>query len=73
MMELVDMPGRCPLASVYRLKTYHLKRVGGFFRVPFYDPTEGVLEFPFGNVFCMRGGLLRGEKLHRPKRLMAKS
>ena len=59
MMELVDMPGMSPLGSVSRLGACHLKRVRGGFRVPFCDPTEGVLEFPFGDVFCMRGGPIR--------------
>ena len=59
MMELVDMPGRSILVSVSRLWTCHLKRVGGGFRVPFCDPTEGVLEFSFGDVFCMGDDPLR--------------
>ena len=59
MMELVDMPGRSILASVSRLWTCHLKRVGWVFRVPFCDPTEGVLEILFGDVFCMGGDPLR--------------
>ena len=62
MMELVDMPGRTILVSVSRLWTCHLKRVGGGFRVPFCDPTEGVLKFSFGDVFCMGGDPLRGGK-----------
>ena len=59
MMELVDMPGISPLGSISRLGTCHLKRVEGVFRVPLCDPTEMVLEFLFGDVFCMRGGPLR--------------
>ena len=55
------MPGKSPLGRISRLGTCHLKRVGGGFRVPFFDPTEGVLEFPFGDVFCMRGDPLRGK------------
>ena len=62
MMELVDMLGKSILGSISRLWTRHLKKVGGIFRVPFCDPTEGVLEFPFGDVFCMRGHPLKGEK-----------
>ena len=56
------MPGRTILVSVSRLWTCHLKRVGGGFRVPFCDPTEGVLKFSFGDVFCMGGDPLRGGK-----------
>ena len=63
MMELVDMvPGMSPLGSISRLGTCHLKRVEGVFRVPFCDPTEGVLKFLFGDVFCMGGDPLRGGK-----------
>ena len=51
MEQLVDMPGMSPLGSISRLGTWHLKRVGGGFRVPFCDPTEGVLKFLFGDVF----------------------
>ena len=59
MMGLVDMPGRSPPGSISRLGTCHLKRVGGDFRVPFCVPTEGVFEFLFGDVFCMRGSPLK--------------
>ena len=45
------MLGMSPFDSVSRLETWHLKRVGGRFRVPFCDPTEGVVEMPFGDVF----------------------
>ena len=64
MIELVDMPGRFPILRISRLGTCHLKRAGEGFRVPFCDPTEGVLEFLFGDVFCMRGDLLRKKSDH---------
>ena len=53
------MPGMSPLVSISRLGTCHLKRLGEGFRVPFCDPSEGVLEFLFGDVFCMRGDPLK--------------
>ena len=57
-MELLDLLllGMSPLDSISRLGTCHLKRVGGDFRVPFCDPTEGIHKFSFGDIFCMRGG-----------------
>ena len=59
MLELVDIPGRFILDSISRLWTCHLKRVRGGFRVPFCDPTEGILNFLFGDIFCMRDDPLK--------------
>ena len=63
MLELVDMLGRSILGIIPRLCvslwTCHLKRDGGCFRVPFCDPTEGILKFLFGDIFYMRGDPLK--------------
>ena len=51
MVELVDMPGRSIILSIFRLWSCRLKRVGEGFRVLFFDPTEGILKISFGDFF----------------------
>ena len=59
MMDLVDMPGSSIHSSIFRLWTYHLKKVGGGSRDPFVLRNERYPNFGLVNFFCMRDGLPR--------------
>ena len=62
LVELVDMPGMSLLGSISRLGICHLKKAGGVFRDLFCDPTEGILNISFGDLFYMRGRPPSGKK-----------
>ena len=53
------MTGISPLAASIGDMPPKKSQVRGGFRVPFCDPTEGILKFLFGDVFCMRGDPLK--------------
>ena len=64
MMKLVDMPGISAKFRICRMQTANFKKVGRKFKGPFCAPKLRVPEYPFGDVFCMRGGELRKKGPH---------
>ena len=59
MMELVDMPGMSAKFRICRMRTADFKKVGRKFNGSFSAPKLGGPEYPFGDVFSMRGGRFR--------------